>query len=100
MDALPMTLVAIFRARPGYEEALGDTLRGLVGPTLAEAGCLTYDLHRSIDDPAVWFFTETWTSRAHHEAHDRSAHVVAFHRAQPDLLAEPTLLVKGVRADS
>lgn len=100
MDELPMTLVVIFRARPGREEELGDTLRALVPLTLAEPGCLTYDLHRSIEDPAVWFFTETWLTRGHHQVHDKSAHVAAFHQVQSELLAEPALLVRGVRADA
>jgi quinol monooxygenase YgiN len=98
MDAQPLTLVAIFRVRPGQEAALDAALHALVGPTLAEPGCLSYDLHRSIEDPAVWFFTETWTTREAHQAHDLTAHVASFRAAAPELLAEPMLLLKGVRA--
>ena len=92
-----MTLVVVFRARPGREEALGDALLALVGPTLAEDGCLSYDLHRSIEDPAVWFFTETWASPAHHRAHNATDHVGAFRTASGDLLAEPAVMAKGIR---
>jgi quinol monooxygenase YgiN len=99
MDEQPMTMVVIFRARPGLEETLGDALRALVGPTRAEAGCLAYDLHRSIEEPDVYFFTETWASAAHHRAHDATGHVRAFGVAKPDLLAEPMLMVKGIRLD-
>jgi quinol monooxygenase YgiN len=31
-------------------------LAGLVEPTRLEAGCLNYDLHRSVDDAVVWCF--------------------------------------------
>jgi quinol monooxygenase YgiN len=99
MDELPLTLVVAFRARPGREGALGDALRALVGPTRAEPGCVAYDLHRSLDDPASWFFTETWASPVAHRLHDGTPHVVAFRAAQPDLLAEPQMVLRGVLED-
>jgi quinol monooxygenase YgiN len=37
-------------------------LAALVEPGRLEAGCLNYDLHRSVDDADVWFVYENWRS--------------------------------------
>ena len=58
----PVTNLAFFRARSGRSEALGAALAALVEPTRLEAGCLNYDLHRSVDDADVWFVYENWRS--------------------------------------
>jgi hypothetical protein len=50
-----LTNIAFFRARVGQTQAFGSALRALVDPTRAEAECLNYDLHQSIDDGDVWF---------------------------------------------
>ena len=52
-----VTNLAFFRARRGQSEALGAALAALVEPTRLEAGCLNYDLHRSVEDADVWLFT-------------------------------------------
>src|SRR5438132_66632 len=49
-----VTNLAFFRARRGQSEAVGAALAALVEPTRLEAGCLNYDLHRSVDDADVW----------------------------------------------
>jgi quinol monooxygenase YgiN len=54
-----VTNLAFFRARRGQSEALGAALAALVEPTRLEAGCLNYDLHRSVDDTMSGLFTRT-----------------------------------------
>ncbi len=51
-----VTNLAFFRARRGQSEALGAALAALVELTRLEAGCLNYDLHRSVDDAASQAF--------------------------------------------
>ena len=72
------TVIAIFHARPGKEAELRAALIGLLAPTHNEAGCLNYDVHQSVDDPAKFLFHENWTSQAHLDAHLQSAHVKAL----------------------
>ena len=57
-----VTNLAFLRARSGQSEVLGAALAALVEPTRLEAGCLNYDLHRSVDDADVWFVYENWRS--------------------------------------
>jgi quinol monooxygenase YgiN len=68
-----VTNLAFFRARRGQSEALA----ALVEPTRLEAGCLNYDLDRSVDDADVWFVYENWRSPegCRRRLHDR---LIAF----------------------
>ena len=78
MSARIVTVVATFQARPSKETELKNALLSLVGPTQKEAGCLNYDLHASLEDPAKFLFHENWTSQAHLDAHLKSAHIAAL----------------------
>jgi quinol monooxygenase YgiN len=82
-----LTNLAFFRARPGQTQALGSTLSALVAPTRAEAQCLAYDLHQSLDDADVWFVYENWRSVEGLDAHMQAPHLQAFLKAAPSLIA-------------
>ena len=99
MDANPLTVVAIFHARPRRERTLSRALRAMLAPTRQEAGCLTYDLHRSNDDPRLFFFHETWASIDDHRAHLDTQHVRRLLAITPDLLLEPIRELKGSRIE-
>ena len=97
MEPDRITVVAVFRARPGHEMALGAALRAMLPPTRQEAGCLNYDLHRADDDPALFFFHETWASMDHHRAHLDTPHVHHLLAISSTLLREPINELKGRR---
>lgn len=78
MNPKPLTVIASFQARPGKETELRAALTGLLAPTRKESGCLNYDVHQSVDDPAKFLFHENWTSKAHLDAHLQSRHVKAL----------------------
>jgi len=80
---------AAFRARPGKETELRDALKALQGPTRAEPGCLTYDLHQAPDNPAHLLMFETWESQDAINGHMRSRHVQDFVPRVDGLCAEP-----------
>jgi len=84
-----LTVVARIRAKPGKEKETHAALRALLAPTQAEAGCLNYDMHESLDDPAAFLFYENWESRAHLDAHIKTPHVQSFFDRASELLAEP-----------
>jgi quinol monooxygenase YgiN len=83
-----VTVIAYHRAKPGKEGALRQALLAVCGPTRAEKGCLNYDLHVSPDDPGLLVFHENWESKYDLDAHLSSAHIDAFRKVAPDLLAE------------
>ena len=73
-----LTNFAFFRAKPGQTKTLGKALTGLVDPTRQEAGCISYDLHQSLQDADSWFVYENWRSSADLDAHMQTAHIKAF----------------------
>ena len=82
-----LTVLAFFRAKPGQTQALGAALSALVVPTRAEAECLNYDLHQSLDDADIWLVHENWRSAMGLEGHMRTPHLQAFLNIAPDLVA-------------
>jgi quinol monooxygenase YgiN len=78
MSNAPLTIIAITTARPGNEAALGVAQDKLVAETLAEDGCLRYELHQSLDDGHVRIFVETWASEAQWRAHMEGAAMQRF----------------------
>ena len=88
MTKTSLTVVATFQARSGKEAELRAALIGLLAPTRNETGCLNYDVHQSVDDPAKFLFHENWTSKAHLDAHLQSAHVKALRPRVDELCTE------------
>ena len=63
MSSGKLTVVARFKAKPGKEEQVKRELLKLLAPTRAETGCLNYDLHESLGNPAEFLFHENWAAR-------------------------------------
>lgn len=84
---MTLVVVADIVARHGREADLQRALAALVDPTRAEAGCVTYDLYRSTEEPGRFHFHEVWASRAAWDAHMASAHLAAFGAIRDDLVA-------------
>jgi quinol monooxygenase YgiN len=81
-----LTVIAHMRAQPGREQDLRDALTALVEPTSKEEGYVNYDLHQSVDDPAVFFFYENWESAQALEAHLATPHLEHFASVMGNLL--------------
>lgn len=84
-----LTLVVYSRAKPGMEEELGKRLLTLVEPSRAEEGCISYDIHQSNDDPAVWMAYENWRSEDDLALHFTMPYLRAFADRKDEVLAEP-----------
>src|SRR5439155_7357087 len=82
-----VTLMVILRAREGQETPLEAELRALVSPSRREEGCLTYNLHRSIDTPGALLLHEVWTSRQAHTEHTHTPHFLRWNARKDALLA-------------
>ena len=77
MNAKSLTVLAHVKAQPGKENEMRRELLSLVEPSRKDPGCLSYDLHQSVENPALFMFHETWSSK---ELLDR-------HLQKPDLQA-------------
>ena len=93
-----LTIIAKLKAKSGAEERLFEECRKLVGPTLAEEGCINYDMHRSVEDPGLIMFYENWTSRPLWERHMESQHLQEF-SANTDDIVEVWELFQGEKVE-
>jgi quinol monooxygenase YgiN len=92
-----LTVVACLRVKSGQQSNLREQLQRLVAPTRAEAGCVTYDLHESKDEPGVFMFYEVWKSAADLDAHFQTPHMQEIAQVLPELLAGPMDLGKWTK---
>ena len=61
---------AVFlRSRAGKEEELASRLEALVLASRSDPGVMIYELHRSKEDPALWFLYERYESQEHLNKH-------------------------------
>ncbi len=81
-------VAAFLRGRAGKEEELAGRLRTLVLASRSDPGVITYDLHHSTEDPALWFLYERYESQEHLNKHRENAVLRSF-------LADAATLVDG-----
>jgi quinol monooxygenase YgiN len=83
---IQLTVVAKIKAKFGSEAVLRQELLQLVLPTIAENGCLNYDLHCSIEDSTLFLFYENWASKPLWEQHMASEHIKPFQKNTEGLI--------------
>ncbi len=74
---MTLTILAQITAVPGKEDVVREALHNLIAPTLAEDGCIQYDLHSDNDTPGFFVFYEIWETRELWQAHMKSPHIIA-----------------------
>ena len=89
MNAKSLTVVAQIKAKPGTESQVRQELLSLVAPSRKDAGCLNYDLHQALDNPALFLFHENWTSKAQLDQHLETPDLQAVLARLGQLVAEP-----------
>jgi quinol monooxygenase YgiN len=87
-----LTVIAYMRAKAGREAELREALEALIKPTIAERGCVNYDLPQGVEDPAVFFY-ENWESADDLDAHLDAPHLWHFSSIMGDLLDEQGLTI-------
>lgn len=74
-------LIATLKIKP---ETLDEVMRHAtpcIGETRKEPGCISYDLHQSLTDPATLVFVERWKDKASLDAHFQTPHLQAWREA-------------------
>lgn len=88
MSNSQLTVTASIIAKPEYREKVKQALINLISPTLAEEGCINYDLHQDTKNPNRFFFYENWESLEHWQNHNASAHIAAHREATKGTIVE------------
>src|SRR5512143_1585973 len=89
MNDKPLTVIAQIKAKPGKEAEVRKELASLIAPSRKDAGCINYDLHQAVDDPARFMFHENWTSKAHLDRHLQKPDLQAVLARVGQMVAEP-----------
>ena len=84
---MSLRVVARITARPDTVAETQALLTGLIAPTRAEDGCISYMLLQNNADLADFTFVEEWESGAALDAHLRTPHLAAALEKIPALLA-------------
>jgi quinol monooxygenase YgiN len=89
-------VIATFIAAPGREDELESVLLELIEPTRREAGCLRYDLVRSLPavSPVELVFVEEWASAGELDAHGQRPHLQQLQGRLEGLLGAPPHVVR------
>lgn len=62
-------IMAIFKAKPGQEDALRKATLEIIEPTRAEPGCVQFVVQEDVEKPGSFFIRETWQSQQDLDAH-------------------------------
>ena len=84
-DPQLISVITRMIAKPGKEQIVQDLLYSLTLKTRFEPGCISYDLHRGIDDPAAFMLFENWKGQAGVDAHMATDYFQSFYAQVNDL---------------
>jgi quinol monooxygenase YgiN len=87
-DAL-LTIIAHVKAKTGMEDRMRQVLQGVIAPTRAESGCITFDLLIDAKEPDVFVLYENWKDQAALDSHFQQPYVKEAFKAYEEILAEP-----------
>lgn len=84
-------LIARIEAQPGQADRLEEVIESIILPSRAEAGCLMYQAHRTVDDPNVFYFYEQWRDKEAFDAHVASIHYQTYRKKSADFVVKRSL---------
>lgn len=83
---MTLPVIAIFVAKPGFEQKLEGLFRSVVETTLREPGCISYQINRDLANPRRFVFTEEWESQADLDRHLAAPHMRPLSEQVPECL--------------
>ncbi|MBB5052553.1 quinol monooxygenase YgiN [Afipia massiliensis] len=85
-------VVATTKVKPEGREAFIAGAKTCIAETHKEKGCISYELHASVNDPDVFVFVERWETRDDLTAHSRAPHLKAWRELSAPMKASPTAI--------
>jgi len=82
-------VIATLTVKPEMRANLIAAARDAIAATRNEQGCISYDLHESVDDPNKLVFLEEWTSADCLPVHSKSDHMRTFGRVAVKCFSAP-----------
>ena len=87
-----VVVLATFKVQDGKVDEAIAALTPVIEQTHDEAGCLSYALHRDVNDPQTLVLIERWTSQVALESHFQQPYIATLGAVASELLAEPPSL--------
>jgi quinol monooxygenase YgiN len=88
-----LIVVALLKVNKDKIDALKKELAELQKHTRLEEGCISYDLHQSLDDEKVFMFYEKWRSKADLDKHLHSLHFKDWSKKEKDYISGPAQIL-------
>jgi quinol monooxygenase YgiN len=84
--------IATIQARSETADAVAEALRHLAEQTRSEPGCLSYHVHRGLEDPTLLVTVDEWRTAEELQRHFEMPYVKELVAQAPALLAaEPVI---------
>ena len=84
-----IVLVARLKVKDEAVAEAKELALGITADSRNESGCINYDVHQAIDDPAVFVWHETWKNKAALDEHFEKPYFKVFFARAGELAAEP-----------
>lgn len=84
-----IVLIALFKAKPGQEKELEQTLKAMIPEVQNEEGTTMYILNRAAADSGQFVFYEMYKDKAALEFHNSTPYFQALLKNIDGLVAEP-----------
>jgi len=84
-----ISIIATLTAKKDADAAFQVELKKLLKATLAEEGCLSYEIYECSDEKGKYIVIDQWESPEALNKHQTSPHYKYFMHIAPALLADP-----------
>lgn len=88
-----IVVIGVITVVPGKEAEAEQMLGRVAAQTHREEGCLSYALHRGLDEPNTLVLVERWRSRADLDAHFAQPYLAELMTQLPELISEVAPLI-------
>jgi quinol monooxygenase YgiN len=95
-----VVIVALVKAKAGFEDKVKEELLALIKPTKEEEGCIGYNLHEEVGNKTDFMFYEIWRSQKDIDAHFQTPHIKALIEKSAVLFEEPVTVTMWKRIDT
>lgn len=89
-----LVVVATVEVKPGSEDAVQALLQAAIEQTHAEEGCISYALHRDVENPSQFVLVERWASKEALDEHFTKSYMADLFAALPEHVAAPPKIIR------
>lgn len=94
MPTTKIVVVATVESKPGAEDAVLALLQTVVEHTHTEEGCISYALHRDVEEPRRFVMVERWSSTEALDEHFTKPYMAELFAALPEHVGAPPVIMR------